>query len=97
MHCCRQVYLPNAASKLGITRISGILFARVGSLGGESTGEHGGEGGAIEHASERANERARLSSTGEVVCERDTVAAAAVGLAPDVKFLCCKAQLYFTF
>ena len=29
---------------------------------------------AIEHASERANERAQLSSTGEVVCERDTVA-----------------------
>ena len=53
--------------------------------------------GASEHASERANERARLSSTGEVVCERDNVAAAAVGLAPDVKFLCGKAQLYFTF
>ena len=28
MHCCRQVYLPDAAPKLGITRISGILFAR---------------------------------------------------------------------
>ena len=53
--------------------------------------------GASEHASERANERALLSSTGEVVCERDTVAAAAVGLAPDVKFRCSKAQLYFTF
>ena len=46
MHCCRQVYLPNAAPKLGITRISGILFAGVGSLGGEFTGEHGGEGGS---------------------------------------------------
>ena len=55
--------------------------------------------GASTRASERASERAGaiLSSTGEVVCERDTVAAAAVGLAPDVKFLCGKAQLYFTF
>ena len=38
MHCCRQVYLPNVASKLGIIRISGILFAGC-SLAGESTGD----------------------------------------------------------
>ena len=65
MHFCRQVYLPNAASKLGITRISGILFARVGSLGGESTGEHGGEGGFRPFFSRRLRSfcRARLSAT----------------------------------
>ena len=65
MHCCRQVYLPNAAPKLGITRISGILSAGVGSLGGELTGEHGGEDGFEPFISRRLRSfcRARLSAT----------------------------------